>query len=194
MVRKSGKRNSLRIIGGDLRSRRVEFLEHEGLRPTGDRVRETLFNWLQNTIPAARCLDLFAGSGVLGIEALSRGARSVDFVEADSKVVAQLQQTVRALQLNAARVSRARAEEWLTESARKEEQLLYDVVFLDPPFADEQLPSICQLLNNSGKLQRAARVYIESDKPLDESWTPVGWVQLKSKKAGQVYFYLYECG
>lgn len=193
MARKSSKRNSLRIIGGHLRSRRVEFLEHEGLRPTGDRVRETLFNWLQNSIPAARCLDLFAGSGVLGIEALSRGAGSVDFVEADSKVVAQLQETIRTLQLRDAQVSRARAEEWLAESA-KEDTKLYDVVFLDPPFADEQLPSICQLLNDSGKLQRAARVYIESDKPLAEGCIPVDWTELKSKKAGQVYFYLYECG
>lgn len=194
MPRKSSTRNSVRIIGGDLRSRRVEFIEHEGLRPTGDRVRETLFNWLQNTIPAAHCLDLFAGSGVLGIEALSRGASSVDFVEADSKVATQLRETIRTLQLNDAQVSRAQAEAWLAMPVAEEAKPLYDIVFLDPPFADKQLPSICERLNDSGRLQRRAQVYIECDNPVDESWIPDGWSQLKSKKAGQVYFYLYECG
>ena len=194
MPRKSSTRNSVRIIGGNLRSRRVEFIEHEGLRPTGDRVRETLFNWLQNTVPGARCLDLFAGSGVLGIEALSRGASSVDFVEADSKVVTQLWETIRTLQLGHAQVSRAQAEAWLAMPVTEDAKPLYDIVFLDPPFADEQLPSICEQLNDSGRLQRRAQVYIESDKPVDESWIPDGWRQLKFKKAGQVYFYLYECG
>lgn len=194
MARKSSTRNSVRIIGGDLRSRRVEFIEHEGLRPTGDRVRETLFNWLQNSIPAARCLDLFAGSGVLGIEALSRGAKSVDFVEADNKVAANLEANIQTLGLNNAQVSRAQAQEWLAKRIADGKELPYDIVFLDPPFADEYLPSICKQLNGEGQLQPGTQIYIESDKPVDELWLPDGWTQLKSKKAGQVYFYLYAIG
>jgi 16S rRNA (guanine966-N2)-methyltransferase len=125
-----GKRNSLRIIGGGWRGRRVHFPDSPGLRPTPDRVRETLFNWLQFSLAGARCLDLFAGSGALGLEALSRGAREVVFVDEATPVAKSLREELerldgtaraRVLQTTAARLSRAPGEP-------------FDVIFLDPPF------------------------------------------------------------
>ncbi len=188
---KTGKRNSVRVIGGALRSRRIEFVDSEGLRPTSDRIRETLFNWIQNEVPGARCLDLFAGSGVLGIEAVSRGASWVDLVEMDRKVAQELANTIHSLGLSNARLEISNAALWL-ERARSAADKLYDIVFLDPPFADELLPATCALLNDRAILSEGALVYLESDQALSADTVPENWLQLKAKKAGQVNFYLYK--
>ena len=189
MSSRSTARNSIRIIGGELRSRRIEFIDHKGLRPTGDRVRETLFNWLQNPIVGARCLDLYAGSGVLGIEALSRGARSVDLVEADRRVAQTISANLEKLELENVTVINTTAENWLRQQTGAGE--CYDVAFLDPPFAEASLLDICVALDASGVMSTNALVYLESDQPVVDELLPGGWECIKSKKAGQVYFYLY---
>ncbi len=188
-----GKRNSVRVIGGALRSRRIEFVDHDGLRPTSDRIRETLFNWLQNPVIGAHCLDLFAGSGVLGIEALSRGASSVDFVEADRKVATRLAESLKTLELSNAHLATMRAEQWLEQNAGSA-QRAYDLVFLDPPFSENFLPAICSQLNQDRLLAPNALLYLETDKPLQAEWIPENWQQLKAQKAGQVFYYLYQSG
>ena len=131
--------NSLRIIGGEWRGRKVSFPDQAGLRPTGDRVRETLFNWLQPIISGARCLDLFAGSGVLGLEALSRGAAQVVMVEQAAPVCRYLQQAADNLGAQGRlEVNHTTAEAYLMSAAKP-----FDVIFFDPPFAQGLLASSC---------------------------------------------------
>ncbi|TPW17985.1 MAG: methyltransferase, partial [Halothiobacillaceae bacterium] len=125
---KAPTRNSLRIIGGTWRSRRLEFPTVEQLRPTPDRVRETLFNWLQHRIGGARCLDLFAGSGALGFEALSRGANEVVFVEIDPAAVQALRANAQRLQADNAQIIHEEALRYLAKPADP-----FDIIFLDPP-------------------------------------------------------------
>jgi len=182
------RRNQLRIIGGTHRSRLVTFPEHDGLRPTGDRVRETIFNWLQMSIVGARCLDLFAGSGVLGFEALSRGAASVTLLDSDAKVVANLHKNSEQLGFDQARIERINASDWLTQSSHDGQ---FDIAFLDPPFADEILYETCRQLQQSGALKAGAKVYLEHELPLAEEKLPVEWEAIKKKAAGKVHFGLF---
>jgi 16S rRNA (guanine966-N2)-methyltransferase len=146
----------LRIIGGSLRGSRLEIPDMPGLRPTPDRVRETLFNWLAPVIEGAHCLDLFAGTGALGIEALSRGAASVHFVEADAKLAELLRGNLTRLKQEAA-VFRADAQTFVAASAA-----CYDIVFLDPPFAADWWVPATQALLAHGRLKPAAWLYVES--------------------------------
>lgn len=185
----AGQANKVRIIGGSLRGRRVEFPARPGLRPTSERIRETLFNWLQREIPGARCLDLFAGSGALGIESLSRGASAVDFVEADSKVCDRLRENLHKLNLGKAQVYQGRALDWI--QARSNCVAIYQIAYLDPPYAGASLPAVAASLDSSGLLAASARVYMEHSAPLDSEVMPASWTELKSKRAGQVYYYLY---
>jgi 16S rRNA (guanine966-N2)-methyltransferase len=176
-----GARNAVRIIGGDYRGRRIHFPPSPELRPTPDRVRETLFNWLQGTIPGARCLDLFAGSGALGLEALSRGAREVLFVERDPAVAAGIRASLAALGDTRGRVLRRDAWAWLSGPAEA-----FDVVFLDPPFARGGLAELCTLLETRGWLAAGAHVYLEMASraalPL-----PPQWVLGRETRAGEVH-------
>lgn len=182
---KGGSTSQLRIIAGRWRGRRFPVAEAPGLRPTGDRIRETLFNWLTPVIPGARCLDLFAGSGALGLEALSRGAATCDFVERDGKVAAALQGVLRTLQADGAEVHRGDADHFL-EAPRGP----YDLVFLDPPFADARLAESCAALQQSGCLAGEARIYLEY--PLrEEPQVPGDWQCLRRKKAGNVAYALF---
>jgi 16S rRNA (guanine966-N2)-methyltransferase len=179
--------NTVRLIAGDLRRRQLQFPDAEGLRPTGDRIRETLFNWLQDACPAANCLDLYAGSGALGIEAISRGAAWLDLVEANPLVAHALEENLSKLEISNARVSQCRAEHWLEQANERR----YQIVFLDPPFKSDDLPASCARLEDSGLLDRNCLIYIEQDKPLAEALLPDNWLQTRSKKAGQVYYYLF---
>lgn len=183
-------RNFVRIIGGRWRSRRIEFPTTAQLRPTPDRVRETLFNWLQPTIVGASCLDLFAGSGALGIEALSRGASRAVLVDRDPGVVRHLRSTLEQLEANHATVQRADALEFLRGAAVEP----FDLVFLDPPFADRLLPQAVHLLAERGWLRPGALVYFE--RPADEPLLslPAGWSVIRTKKAGQVGYHLARAG
>jgi 16S rRNA (guanine966-N2)-methyltransferase len=179
------KPRRLRIIGGDWRGRKIDIpAANSQLRPTPDAVRETLFNWLQEHIQGARCLDLFAGSGALGIEALSRGAQSVDFVEAD-------QGTSRMLQSNLERLGTQQSI--YTMDARRFVRQIggeWDVVFLDPPFRYGMLNEMIQLLFKHECLAGNARLYLESEKNLPTVTLPEGWAMLRQKQSGQVAYCL----
>src|SRR6188768_4242031 len=148
--------NTLRIIGGDWRGRRIRFPGKGGIRPTPDRVRETLFNWLMAKVPGSRCLDLFAGSGALGLEALSRGAAHATFVERDRENAARLRETTAELAPGRAAVVEADALAWLAVPRSP-----FDIVFLDPPFAAGVLAEAMQRLDVRGILAPDAYVYVE---------------------------------
>jgi len=178
--------NQLRIIGGTWRSRRVSFPDVEGLRPSPDRVRETLFNWLAPVIQGARCLDLYAGSGALGLEALSRGAAEVVFVDSDRRVIAQLEQNLKLLDAGSAGVVQADALTFLQRPPRP-----FDVVFLDPPFRKNLLPGCLETLA-AGWLASGARVYVENEAELGEPPLLPDWELLRSKQAGQVRYSLLQ--
>ncbi len=182
-----GLHNRLRIIGGRWRSRQLTFSPLAGLRPTPDRVRETLFNWLAPVIQGSRCLDLFAGSGALGIEALSRGAVEVVFVENHPLAVRCLQNNLQRLGANAAQVQQSDVLAWLKEPAQS-----FDIVFLDPPFGQDLLSLSCVLLEQGGWLASAARIYLEAEKSLNDLPLPRTWQMIREKTAGHVVYRLAE--
>ena len=178
-------RQRLRIIGGAWRGRRIDFLAVPKLRPTSDRVRETLFNWLQGAIVGSRCLDLFAGSGALGFEAASRGANSVVMVDNDPRVIQQLRMQAERLGAADIQIVMRDAQSYLSLS-----QLPFDVVFLDPPFGSNLLTPICRALDDYGVLKAGARVYLETAAVAGVPAIPATWELLKSQTAGQVGYYL----
>ena len=178
--------NQFRIIAGEWKGRRLRFAPVEGLRPTTDRTRETLFNWLQGRIEGARCLDLFAGSGSLSFEALSRGAARAVAVDRSSPVVRALRENAetlkagdrfRAIQSDALAFLRGRAEP-------------ADVVFLDPPFRSAIIGDCCRLLELHGWLAPDALIYVEAPVNRDQEQLPGGWKSLRSRTAGQVDYRL----
>ena len=182
----SGGRNSVRIIGGSWRGRRVDFPDIPGLRPTPDRVRETLFNWLQHTIGDARCLDLFAGSGALGLEALSRGAHEVVFVEQAVAAAHALQeQLIRFGGAGKARVVEMGAARFLRSPAAP-----FDIVFLDPPYGRDALAEYVPMLDAGNWLKVGGLVYLENEKSAGLLKLPAHWELLKSKAAGEVGYHL----
>jgi len=179
--------NRVRIVGGSLRGRKIAFPDAAGLRPTGDRIRETLFNWLQPVLPGSRCLDLFAGSGVLGIEAASRGAAEVVLLESAPAVAAILRQTLAGLALGEqVRLVEADALGWL----RKASPTPFDVAFLDPPFGAGLMAEAANLLEQGGWLADGALVYLERAEAQGPWPVPDNWVVLRDKRAGQVGYAL----
>jgi len=174
----------LRIIGGSLRGSKLQIPDVPGLRPTPDRVRETLFNWLMPVIPSARCLDLFAGTGALGIEALSRGAACVDFVETDAQLAQLLRANLQRLKQDA-HVYRDDAEKFLAAPGAR-----YDIVFLDPPFAAQLWSPAAQALLRHERLQPGAWLYVESpaDAPPE---LPAEFAPHREGRAGAVRYALY---
>ncbi len=186
MGRSVRRGNQVRIIGGEHRGRKLGFPDIPGLRPTGDRIRETLFNWLQTSLPGAKCLDLFAGSGALGLEAASRGAGQVLMLDRSAVVVDQLRQNIALLGLNQTSVEQADALTRLQAAPQP-----FDIVFLDPPFADELLQQVCYQLEAGGWLKPDTLLYIEIDAAKGLPQLPSGWRQLKEKRAGQVEYFLY---
>jgi 16S rRNA (guanine966-N2)-methyltransferase len=174
----------LRIVAGTLRGSRLVVPDAPGLRPTPDRVRETLFNWLAPVIAGAHCLDLFAGTGALGIEALSRGAAAVDFVEADAPLARLLRENLERLKQSAGRVIHGDALRFLAETHAR-----YDVVFLDPPFSAGLWDAAAQALETHGCL-RESWIYVEA--PLDASvHVPANWTLHRDGHAGAVRYELY---
>lgn len=180
----SGQSHKLRIIGGRWRGRRFSCPPGDVTRPTGDRVRETLFNWLMPYIDGARCLDLFAGTGALGLEALSRGATEVVFVEQDPGAVQQLEATLCELDCTGASIIRGDALHFLAGTPRN-----FDIVFLDPPFGVIDTGNLCTLLDNKW-LAPAAHVYIEMQRGDAELELPANWTTVRDKTAGRVFFQL----
>jgi 16S rRNA (guanine966-N2)-methyltransferase len=177
---------TIRIIGGRWRSRRLPVLMAEGLRPTPDRVRETLFNWLAPYVEGARCLDLFAGTGALCLEALSRGAAEVVMVERDGDAAKQIRENVRSLEADGAEVIAADALQYLAGRPRP-----FDIVFLDPPFASaEEMIRSCAERLRRGWIKPGGLVYIEAPRALGTSLVCDGWQLLKQGAAGQVAYLL----
>jgi len=190
------KRGQCRIIGGKWRGRHIKFDDAQGLRPTTDRIRETVFNWLQPYLASSRCLDCFAGSGVLGFEALSRGAKALVCIELNMKTVKNLKQNALTLDAKAVTVFHADTLSWL-QSVGKENSLKpyrekqFDLVFLDPPFRSGLLAESAAVLNSSGCLAEDAIIYVEH--AVDETVElPENWQCLKNKKTGQVVYQLFE--
>ena len=182
----SGGRNSVRIIGGGWRGRRVSFPDLPGLRPTPDRVRETLFNWLQQAVAGARCLDLFAGSGALGLEALSRGAKELVFVEQAVAASRALQeQLIRLGGERRSQVVEMGAARYLRNSVQP-----FDIVFLDPPFGRDALAEYIPLLDAGPWVTVGGLVYLENEKKSGPPPLPTHWELLKSKSAGEVGYHL----
>jgi len=177
--------NRLRIIGGRWRGRRFSFPAQAQIRPTPDRVRETLFNWLAPRIRDARCLDLFAGSGALGLEALSRGAAKVVMVERDRTAALALQAHLQDLQAPQGEVRIMDAFDFLARNPAP-----FDVVFLDPPFAGDDLARACVQLADSASLADEALIYLECPRALALSFLPTQWKPYRSGHAGQVQYHL----
>ena len=170
------------MIGGKYRSRLIRVPARPGLRPTPDRVRETLFNWLGQDLAGLACLDLFAGSGALGFEAASRGAARVVLVERDRAAVEELERNRAALDAVQVSVMRGDAAAYLASGSVR-----FDVVFLDPPFRQNALPAILAKL--PPRLEPGARVYVESDAPVEATGP---WTELKRARAGQVSYQLLQ--
>ena len=184
------KEGRLRIVAGNWRSRLLDIADVEGLRPTSERIRETLFNWLVPHIHGARCLDLYAGTGALGLEALSRGAASAVFVELSPVAERQLKMNTGLLDANDATVLRMDALEYLAD--RPDER--FDIVFLDPPFAADLLDETCRLMAEQQLLAEGALVYLEQDRGKAEPQLPETWRLLKDKTAGNVRYMLAQVG
>lgn len=182
--------NYLRIIGGQWRSRKLAIPDLPGLRPTTDRVRETLFNWLMSAIPGANCLDVFSGTGALGLEALSRGAKFVQLIEASPVAARQLHQHLSQLQASEddANIANTDAVKWLSQPGDQQ----FDVVFLDPPFRQDLLNQTCQLLETHNWLSPSAYIYVEAEQDLTTLQVPTSWSLHRQKQAGQVRFYLFK--
>ena len=178
--------NTLRIIGGEWRSRKLHFLDAAGLRPTPDRIRETLFNWLRGDIHNAYCLDLFAGSGAIGLEALSRGAKTVDFVEKNAAVSTQLKTNLELLK-NEAKVTQSDALSFLEKHLAEQS---YDIIFLDPPYRQGLLDKSLKLLNSKGLMNSHSLIYLEHESEEEFDFTEYGLEILKQASAGQVQSYL----
>ena len=185
----TARRNTFRVIGGQWRSRRLSFPEQPGLRPTPDRVRETVFNWLMPVIEGSRCLDLYAGSGALGLEALSRGARTVTFVDESADVMAQLKQNLQLLNVDTARLVQMDVRNFLSQTAD-----VVDIVFADAPYHRGLLSETFSLLDTNAWLASESWVYFEHARDEEMPSLPESWKLLKSKTAGQVAYHLARCG
>ncbi|MEZ5490030.1 MAG: 16S rRNA (guanine(966)-N(2))-methyltransferase RsmD [Gammaproteobacteria bacterium] len=179
----------LRIIGGRWRSRKLNFPAVDQLRPTANRVRETLFNWLQDEIAGKECLDLFAGSGACGLEALSRGARRVTFLEKNPQAAKAIRDNLALLGEAQMPVICADVLAWLAKPAKDAK---FSIVFIDPPYAAELEKVCCEALEQSGLLTDRALIYLESNKEMLENLVPENWRMLKKKRAGAVHFVLLE--
>lgn len=180
------KANSLRIIGGNWRGRKVSFAEVADIRPTPDRVRETLFNWLQADITGARCLELYAGSGILSFEALSRGATSATLIDTSREVTSHLNATATMLDVTS-KVT------LITGDASRELAGLsdtFDIVFADPPFRDADIQGLTGAISRAGILVREALVYLETPVAVTAGDLPQGWDIEKQKRAGAVHYCL----
>jgi 16S rRNA (guanine966-N2)-methyltransferase len=174
----------VRIIGGTLRNSRLDVPDLPGLRPTADRVRETLFNWLQPIVGGARCLDLYAGTGALGIEALSRGARAVTFVERDARLAAALRANLARLKVDGEVVGDD-ASRWLRGPGRP-----FDVVLLDPPFALDAWETTARQLEDCGWIAAHGWIYVEAPRGAALS-LPLNWLLHRQGHAGEVAYALY---
>jgi len=186
---KADLENAVRIIGGNWRSRKVSFADHIQIRPTPARVRETLFNWLQYHVAGSRCLELYAGSGILSLEALSRGARHVTLIDAAAPICSHLRGVLQALAADPQSYT-CISTKALAYLQSKGEMAPFDLIFLDPPFDGNELTHILPLLAAKNLLTANGFVYIESAFAVDPQTLPEGWQIHRQKRAGSVHYCL----
>ncbi|MFW5443497.1 MAG: 16S rRNA (guanine(966)-N(2))-methyltransferase RsmD [Methylococcaceae bacterium] len=179
--------SKLRVIAGEWRGRQLVFEDTPGLRPTPARVRETLFNWLQYDVIASDCLDLYAGSGALGFEAASRGAKSVVMVENNARACRLIKENTLKLSADQIKINQLDVFRFLAGDAR-----LFNLVFLDPPFGKGLAQQTCQWLEEKGWLAPHAKIYVEVEKQYALQQIPENWQQLKNNNAGEVSYNLFE--
>ena len=184
---KKSSSGSIRIISGLWRGRKLPVYEAEGLRPTTDRIKETVFNWLAQDIPHAKCLDIFAGSGGLGFEAASRQATDVVMLELNKDAHKQLLSNISTLKTESIQAININAIDYLSKPGNA-----FDIVFIDPPFRQGLLDKVIHLLEENGWLKENAMIYIETEKELVLKEIPEYWSLYREKTAGQVSFRLYE--
>lgn len=178
-------RGYVRIISGKWRGRKLKVLDIPGLRPTPDRVRETLFNWLSQHVPGAHCLDLFAGTGVLGFEALSRGAAAVTLVDQSAEAVVLMKEQGKTFDTDHVEVIQAKVPAGLPKHLSR-----FDIVFLDPPYQSNLLFTCCNYLEEHHLLAKTAYIYLEADRSILDNELPANWQIIKSQKAGQAAYHL----
>ncbi len=183
---KSPAKGSIRIISGKHRGRKLPVLMADGLRPTTDRVKETVFNWLMPYMQESICLDCFAGSGGLGFEAFSRGAKSVTLIELNKAAAQQLEQNKTLLKANEISIEHTNTLNYLEKCTQK-----FSIVFIDPPFRKGLIEETVNLLNND-LLEQDALIYVEMESEEAIAAMPANWLLLKEKKAGQVAYRLYQ--
>lgn len=184
---KSNQTGVVRIIAGKHRGRKLPVLLAEGLRPTTDRVKETVFNWLMHDVLDSHCLDCFAGAGSLGFEALSRGAKSVTLVEKQANIARQLKSNIALLKAENAQVIQQDCLSYLSHSQQK-----FDLVFIDPPFRQGLVEHTASILEEKALLTANAKIYIECENNLTAQNLPLNWQLIKDKTAGQVSYRLYQ--
>lgn len=180
----------VRIIAGLWRGRKLPVLNAEGLRPTTDRVKETLFNWLMNDVAGSRCLDCFAGSGSLGIEALSRQAQAVVFLEKFANAASLLKKNLTSLNSVKSTVIHTDTLQYLSQ---KNPEQGFEIVFIDPPFHHGFAPKVLKLLAENHWLAENALIYVETEKNHPHLELPHNWQVIKEKTAGQVISRLIQC-
>ncbi|CAM3912173.1 Ribosomal RNA small subunit methyltransferase D [Vibrio aerogenes CECT 7868] len=178
----------IRLISGEWRGRKLPVHNAEGLRPTTDRVKETLFNWLSPDIPFSRCLDLFSGSGSLGFEAASRQAQLVTMLELDSQAFRQLQTNKETLSAETVDIIQA---DTLNHLARHQPETPYDIIFIDPPFRQGITEKVIKLLEDYQWVADGALIYLETEKEWQPHPVPAHWQLHREKTAGQVCYRLY---
>ncbi|OCG07669.1 16S rRNA (guanine(966)-N(2))-methyltransferase RsmD [Gilliamella sp. wkB178] len=179
---------TIRIIGGKWRGRKLSVLEKQGLRPTTDRIKETLFNWLMPVLPDSICLDCFSGSGSLGFEAASRGAKNVTLLEKDKQVTQQLTKNKQLLASEAISIYQTDTLVWLNKSVLKQ----FDIVFIDPPFHQSLVAKTVNQLEDNNWLKPSAYIYIESEIEHNVmAYIPTNWHLHREKTAGQVHSHLF---
>jgi 16S rRNA (guanine966-N2)-methyltransferase len=186
----SARPGQLRIIGGQWRGRKLSFPAVDGLRPTSDRVRETLFNWLAPVVPGARCLDLFSGSGALGLEALSRGAAHCDFVDSSNAALGQIAKHLETLGAS----DRGQCHTLSAMQFLQQATTAYDVVFIDPPFSSDLVNTSCSALAEGQLLAPGAHIYLETRGSETAPQTPGNWALHRDKRAGDVAYRLFIVG
>jgi len=182
----------IRLIGGDFRGRKLPVCLAEGLRPTSDRVRETVFNWLQFDMAGAVCLDVFAGSGALGLEALSRGAAWVTLIEKNPKVAAQLRQNLHRLKVDASRATVIEGEACEQLALLAQSSLSpFHGIFLDPPFQKGLMQPVLDLIFRENLIHPQGWLYLEQEKSLPWPQFPKGWQPVREKATVQVKYGLF---
>lgn len=185
-----GTSGELRIAGGDWRSRKLRFPDTDGVRPTPARTRETLFNWLSFHLAGSNCLDLFSGSGVLGLEALSRGATQTTFVDNSPALTTALRGNLRLLGAESGTVVCTGSDTYLNQPAQRP----FDIVFMDPPFRQGWLATLLPLLDAHGWVKPGGWVYVEHESEAAAPDAPASWQLHRQKTAGQVTYCLYRTG